>query len=229
MSLILNIDSATTVCSVALSRENNILSLRETKEKNAHSSILTIFISEVMQEASLSLHDLYAIAVSIGPGSYTGLRIGVATVKGLCYALDRPLIAIPTLLALAWGMKDMDSSATYFCPMIDARRMEVYCAVFDHSFQTIRETKATIIDESSFSDLLKNHVILFAGEGAGKCKTVLMHHSHVRFGDGLSSSARFMIPFSHERFTRKQFEDISCFEPFYLKDFIAGKSKIKGL
>jgi len=247
MSLILALETATPVCSVALSHYGEILSLRETIALNAHSSVLTVFIEDVFRESSLHYTDLNAVSVSMGPGSYTGLRIGVAAAKGLCYALDKPLIAVPTLEAMAAGMTNYPSPdpspkregsncqlptancQLLFCPMIDARRMEVYCAVYDENLTEIRPTEAVIVDEHSFDDLLTGHKIIFAGNGAEKCREVLSHQPNISFLEDFQASARFMIPISEKRFHENRFENLAYFEPFYLKNFVAGKPKVKGL
>ncbi|MBN2175508.1 MAG: tRNA (adenosine(37)-N6)-threonylcarbamoyltransferase complex dimerization subunit type 1 TsaB [Bacteroidales bacterium] len=232
MASILLIETATPVCSVALARGNEIISQRSSQEINIHSTILTVFIQEVLKEARLKPTELDAIAVSKGPGSYTGLRIGVSVAKGLCYALDIPLISVNTLLSMAGGMKEKcqykNFEPIFYCPMIDARRMEVYSAVYDHNLTRIRETKAEIIDENSFSEYLFSNKIIFFGNGAAKCKNVLSH-SNALFVEDFEPSAIFMKPFAEEKFLEKHFEDVAYFEPFYLKDFIAGVPKVKGL
>ena len=248
MSLILAIETATSVCSVALARDGSFLSIRETTSPNAHSSILTILIEELFREAALRYCDLDAIAVSMGPGSYTGLRIGAAAAKGLCYGLDKPLIAIPTLQAMAEGIRvnvqdsrfnanDPKSTienrqskiSNLFCPMIDARRMEVYCAVYNEILKEVLSTDARIIDEHSFQELLANHTLIIAGDGAGKCKSLLAPHRHTLFIDDFQASAKYMFSLAEERFKANQFEDLAYFEPYYLKDFVAGKSHVRGL
>ncbi len=251
MSLILALETATPVCSVALARDGEILSLLESTAPNAHSSVLTVLIEELFREALLDFSDLAAISVSMGPGSYTGLRIGVAAAKGLCYALDKPLIAVPTLEAMAMGMnyelgmknEDLNNfqhqsskaetqkpkPETLLCPMIDARRMEVYCAVFDENLSEIRSTEAEIITEYFFGSLLAEHPVLFAGTGAEKCKELLSNNPNARFLEGFQASARFMIGGSEKRFAEDRFENLAYFEPYYLKDFIAGKPRVKGL
>ncbi len=236
MPLILHIDTATPVCSVALTRDGRVAATRESREKNAHSRVITIFIDEVLKEASLKAADLDAIAVSMGPGSYTGLRIGVSTAKGLCYALDKPLIAVNTLQAMARGMVEMTASVVQqpadnflFCPMIDARRMEVYAALFDRQNRVARETRAEVIDEQSFENELKTHRIIIAGDGAEKCKAVLGEKTNIIFLDTFVPSARYMTAIAEDKFAKKEFEDVAYFEPFYLKNFIAGMPKVKGL
>lgn len=257
MAIILNIETATQVCSVALADGGKLLAIKETSAKNSHSSVITLFIEEVLKSAGIDFAALDAIAVSAGPGSYTGLRIGVATAKGLCYALGKPLIGVSTLQALASGLwllasgfwmserrgdpafEGLDAKSkrpvassqklVLFCPMIDARRMEVFNALYDESLNEIREPRAEIIHENSFDDLLKDHTIIFGGDGADKCKAILGNHKNATFLDGFQTSAKFMIALSEEKFLKKQFEDPAYFEPYYLKDFVAGKPRVKGL
>lgn len=226
MALILSLETATTVCSVALAKDGQLLSRKELNGDYTHAENLTRFIEAVFEEASLPLMNVDAIAVSKGPGSYTGLRIGVSTAKGLCYSLNKPMIAINTLEHSAYGCSlQYGKSNELFCPMIDARRMEVYCAVYDKSNKLIRSTAATIIDEQSFQDLLEKQTVYFFGDGAEKCKTMLSSNPNARFLEHLYPSAVNMITLAELAFQNKQFEDIAYFEPFYLKDFVAGKSK----
>jgi len=232
---LLHIETATNVCSVALSCNGQLLSFRESSVKNAHSSVLTIFIEENFKSAGIKNSEIDAIAVSEGPGSYTGLRIGVATAKGLCYALDKPLIAIPTLEAMASGMLNQQllipnsKLQTLYCPMIDARRMEVFSSVFTSGMVEIRETLAEIIDETSFFEILKEQPIFFAGDGAAKCKPLLEKNKNAYFLDDFQTSAKYMIQLAEKKFLSGDFENIAYFEPFYLKDFVAGKPRVKGL
>jgi len=232
MTLILAIETATPVCSIAIFSESEIIIEKSTSEKNAHSSLLTVFMEEAMRESKLNFSDLDAVAVSKGPGSYTGLRIGVSAAKGLCYALDIPLIAVNTLQSMAGGLlvnyKEQKDDSILFCPMIDARRMEVYSAVFDSEIKVIRETKAEIIDENSFSEYLRKSKMIFFGDGAAKCKE-LISHPNAEFNDDFIPSATHMKSFALEKFRKNQFEDVAYFEPFYLKDFIVGIPKVKGL
>jgi len=230
--MILAIDTATTVCSVALSDQGNLISLRETSDKNAHSAMLTLLISELMSSARISLSSLDAVAVSAGPGSYTGLRIGVATAKGLCYSLSKPMIAIPTLQAMAKGIQDTGCgiiSKSLFCPMIDARRMEVFCALYDSSSRETRKVQADIIDENSFRKELEENRIIFAGEGAEKCKPFLEQHKNSVFLDNFTHSAKYMIGLAEAKHRKGDYENLAYFEPFYLKEFVAGKPRVKGL
>lgn len=232
MKIILHIETATQICSAALSRGGKVIAEKHSDEKNAHSRVLTVFIDELLKENHLAPQDLDAVAVSKGPGSYTGLRIGVSTAKGLCYALGKPLIAVGTLQAMAWGMtRSVGKVAqnTLFCPMIDARRMEVYAALFDPSNRQVRDIRAEVIDENSFGEFLKEHVVFFAGDGAAKCKPLLSENPNARFMDNFLPSANYLAEIASGKFNRKEFEDVAYFEPFYLKDFIAGIPKVKGL
>ena len=225
MATILNIETATTVCSVALSKDGQLLALKEINGDYSHAENLTLFIEDVLRQAQLFLKDIDAVAVSKGPGSYTGLRIGVSTAKGLCYALDKPLISINTLEHLCASV--LPNPQSLFCPMLDARRMEVYCAVYDSDGNEIRSTAAEIIDANSFSDLLKENQIIFFGDGAAKCKEVILQNKNVVFVDDVFLSAKNMIRLSEKAFSEKRFEDVAYFEPFYLKDFVGGKKKTK--
>lgn len=233
-ALILHLETAGNVCSVMLALNGEILAMRESDEKNSHSRLITIFIDEVFRSAGRMLSELDAVAVSEGPGSYTGLRIGVATAKGLCYSLEKPLIAVPTLQSMAAGMAGMlkdqpGSLPVLFCPMLDARRMEVYSALFDLKGNQVRETRAEIIDEHSLSEELKNHRVIFAGEGAGKCKPLLAQNPNAFFPDDFRISAGSMRHLALESYRHGKFENTAYFEPAYLKDFVAGKPHVKGL
>jgi tRNA threonylcarbamoyladenosine biosynthesis protein TsaB len=250
MTRILCIETATEVCSVALFHDETLLGIRESAEKNIHSAALTTFIDDLCKSSGVGFAGLDAIAVSMGPGSYTGLRIGVATAKGLCYALEKPLIAVPTLQAMADGMNyklqitnygsagniithkseiENRKSKILCCPMIDARRMEVYCEVFDHAGEVVQEVRAEIVDEFSFQEFLAENQVVFGGSGASKCRTSLGNHPNAIFMDEFQASARFMMNLAAERFRQNKFENLAYFEPFYLKDFIAAKPRVKGL
>jgi tRNA threonylcarbamoyladenosine biosynthesis protein TsaB len=237
LALILNLETATTACSVALAKDGELLALKEINGDYSHAENLTVFIENVLQQANLTLADVDAIAVSKGPGSYTGLRIGVSAAKGLCYSLNKPLIAIDTLQHLSLSVSSNYLSQCYpepvegqhstflFCPMIDARRMEVYCAIYDSSLTCVKETAAEIIDEQSFFGVLAKNKIIFFGNGAAKCKSILSKNANAIFIDDVELSAKNMISLSEKAFTKKQFEDVAYFEPYYLKDFVAGKKK----
>jgi len=229
MSYILQIETATTVCSVALAKDGETLAFKQINERNIHAEVITLFIDDLLKENSISYGQLDAIAVSSGPGSYTGLRIGVSTAKGLCFAMDKPLIAVETLEAMADGLIteiQLAGTDVLLCPMIDARRMEVYTAIFDTQGNRIKHTSAEIIDENSFDDLLKDRTILFFGDGAAKCQAVLGGNTHAQFITVFSNSAAYLTRKAYEKFSAGQFEDVAYFEPFYLKDFIAGKKSV---
>ncbi len=236
MAIILNLETATTVCSVALAKDGELLALKEINGDYSHAENLTVFIEDVIQKSNINIKDIDAVAVSKGPGSYTGLRIGVSTAKGLCYSLDKPLIAINTLEHISLSvLKTINNSGSeqstialannLFCPMLDARRMEVYCALFDSNNKCVMPTSALIIDENSFVEYLKERIIYFFGDGATKCKEVLSVNKNAMFIDDIVPSAKNMIPLSELAFNNKQFEDVAYFEPLYLKDFVAGKKK----
>ncbi len=228
MSYILQIETATASCSVAISLNGETIAVKEENNRNIHAGSLTVFIQECLRQANLNIKEIDAVAVSKGPGSYTGLRIGVSTAKGICYALDKPLIAINTLKAMTNGFLAHYFSVDnhiLFCPMIDARRMEVYCAVFDKQLIEISATEAKIIDEESFSDLLKEHIIYFFGDGALKCEAAFAKQKNARIMDDFLNSAANMSGLAFECFKQQKFENSAYFEPYYLKEFIALKSK----
>jgi tRNA threonylcarbamoyladenosine biosynthesis protein TsaB len=207
--------------------------MRETEGQNAHSEKITNFIHEVMEEAKIDYPQLDAVAVSQGPGSYTGLRIGVSTAKGICYAADLPLMAIDTLEAMAYGMKDKLGSQIgpndLLIPMIDARRMEVYASVFDANLNKINDTAALVIDENSFEDLRKDHRLWLFGDGAPKLSKLFENQPNINIIDGFKPSAAYMKVLAERALQQQQFVYVAYFEPFYLKDFIAGKPHVKGL
>lgn len=233
MSLMLLIETATAVCSVGIARNGEILALRESHEQRSHAEMITVLISDCMQEAAVSFDELDALAVSKGPGSYTGLRIGVSTAKGICFAKDIPLIAIDTLEAMAHGFQQHTSytasAADLLIPMIDARRMEVYAAVFSQTLQRIEPTTAKIIDEHHFSDYTAHHQLWLFGDGASKCSSVLGQNPAIHIVGDFYPSTAFMAMLAHHAFLAQRFEDVAYFEPFYLKDFVAGIPKVKGL
>jgi len=216
MALILNIETATRNCSVALSKDGKTLAIREIAEQNfSHAEKLHVFIEELLLETNIALKEVKAIAVSQGPGSYTGLRIGVSAAKGLCYALSIPLIAVDTLEILA---RKIQISSGIILPMIDARRLEVYSAFFDSNYAKIRETKAEIIDENSFQE--ETEIIHLIGDGAMKFKEILTDKKFKYYPEIQFPSAAEMSLISFQKFQNNQFEDVAYFEPFYLKDFV---------
>jgi len=237
MSCFLCIDTATAVCSVVLTQNDKVLSIKESTEEKAHASNLGIFVEQVLNEAAISVNQLDAVAVSKGPGSYTGLRIGVSTAKGLCYGADIPLISVETLQIMSHGMcrealktftNNFSADSALFCPMIDARRMEVYTALFDFTNQKINETTAMIVKEDSFDSILQNAQVVFAGNGADKCRAMLTHKNAL-FLDNYIHSALYMINIVQQAYHKSKFENLAYFEPYYLKDFIVTTPKRKVL
>lgn len=223
MAIILNIETATKNCSVSLSENQNILALAELNEGQfSHAEKLHTFILDVLKHANKTMQNIDAIAVSKGPGSYTGLRIGVSAAKGLCFALDKPLISIATLFSLANAISV--KKGAFIIPLLDARRMEVYSAIYNHNYEQVKETKAEIIDKNSFKETLEKGKTYFLGDGAEKCKEVITH-KNAFFLDNYFPSAKEMAKLSSIKYNNKNFEDVAYFEPYYLKDFVAGKPK----
>lgn len=240
MPYILNIETATKVCSVALSYGGKVVSIRENREeirggsdKYSHAELLAVYVKEVLDETKIPSSELSAVAVSQGPGSYTGLRIGTSTAKGLCYALDIPLLAVDTLKAMANLIKDTRDVSLIaekypnllLCPMIDARRMEVYSAFYDLELNEYRTTQADIIDGNSYREILADRPVVFFGDGMGKCKTTLAAHAGTYFVDEFFPSATGMFKLSQALYKDKEFADTAYFEPFYLKEFQATVAK----
>ena len=222
LSLILSIETATTNCSVSLSKEGKTIVLKEDYDKSySHAERLHVYIDAVLKEGKISQNDIDAIAVSKGPGSYTGLRIGVSTAKGLCFALDKPLISIPTLDSLA---HQVNTNEGVIVSMLDARRMEVYSAIYDSNYNQIRETQAQILDEKSFENYLEKGKVYFIGNGVEKTKT-LINHSNAIFIDDKLPSANDMSLLAFNKYKISDTEDVAYFEPYYLKDFVALKPK----
>ncbi|MGJ1409937.1 tRNA (adenosine(37)-N6)-threonylcarbamoyltransferase complex dimerization subunit type 1 TsaB [Sphingobacterium thalpophilum] len=229
-NLILQIDTSTPVCSVALSENGRTLEVINLDEPNAHAAKLTVLMERLMHEAGCTFSQLSAIAVSMGPGSYTGLRIGVSTAKGLCYGLDIPLVAVNTLETLFWGYREqfglLDNEV--YIPMIDARRMEVYGAIYNDRAELIKDTSAEIINESHYDALLNTYqrIHLF-GSGADKFDELFRGMDHIVVHKEFKNSAAFLSELAFNKFRLKQFEDVAYFEPFYLKDFIVTAAKKK--
>ncbi len=227
MPLILNIETSTNVCSVTLAKGNKIIANKVSYEDKSHSELLTVFIEQIIKEQEISLKNLDAVAVSKGPGSYTGLRIGVSAAKGIAYGIDKPLISVSTLQTMAYHVlleQKIEGKNTLLCPMIDARRMEVYNAFFNLEGEQVREIKAEIIDENSYKDILDNQKIIFFGDGSDKCKNTIIHKNAI-FLENITPLSNYMINLSIKAYQKQQFEDIAYFEPFYLKNFIATKPK----
>ncbi|MCE2957647.1 MAG: tRNA (adenosine(37)-N6)-threonylcarbamoyltransferase complex dimerization subunit type 1 TsaB [Bacteroidota bacterium] len=224
MALILSIETSTTFCSVALHQGNLLVAKRESLTAQSTASQLAVLIDEMMKSTMRSPRDLNAVAVSAGPGSYTGLRIGVATAKGICYALSIPLISINTLelLVRQFLASQTIAQTALCCPMLDARRMEVYCLLANRQKEVVEKTQAKVIDADSFANRLATQEIYFFGDGAAKCKDAIQH-PNAHFIDGLHPFAEHMGAWAFEKFQAKEIEDTALFEPFYLKDFLIRK------
>jgi tRNA threonylcarbamoyladenosine biosynthesis protein TsaB len=224
LAFILNIETSTKNCSVSISKDGSLISLKEINNGNySHAEMLHPLIVDVLKESETTIDELAAVAVGKGPGSYTGLRIGVSAAKGLCFTHDLPLIAINSLEVLS---HTCNSKKGIIIPMIDARRMEVYSMIFDKSHVSLRETKAEIITEDSFQEYLEKDDVYFLGDGAEKCKGILTH-KNAHFIDNMFPSAKEMASLSYEKFKKNDIEDVAYFEPFYLKNFIATQEKKK--
>lgn len=222
MALILSIETATTNCSVALSKDGKTIALKEDYDNNySHAERLHVYIDEVLKEAKVNPADLDAVAISKGPGSYTGLRIGVSAAKGLCFALNKPLISVSTLESLA---HQVTIEHGVIVSMLDARRMEVYAAVFDSSFKLIRDIESQILDENSFKDYLEKGKVYFIGSGVEKTKKII-DHPNVIFIEHKLPSASEMGSLAFNKFKINDTEDVAYFEPYYLKDFVVHKPK----
>ena len=230
MNNILLIETSTALCSVALAQDGVVTAYRESSAPKAHASLTAVFIQEMLQERGLTLADCEAVCVSKGPGSYTGLRVGVSTAKGLCFGSGKPLLAVGTLDTLVAQAASVIPSEvdgitfSHIIPMIDARRMEVYTAVFENGVQ-ITETSPAIIDENSFAEYLEQGPCLFIGDGAGKCADVIKH-PNAHFSQCCPKASAMLEP-AMEAYKEKRFEDVAYFEPFYLKEFVATVSKKK--
>lgn len=224
------IETATQVCSVVLASEGRILARRDSDVPNAHSTRLSVFIQEVLDENRLTPRDLGAVCVSAGPGSYTGLRIGVSSAKGICYALGIPLVSVPTLLSMAaLYYRQHPEYKGLVCPMIDARRMECYTMMVAPGLDVLRPTAADVITEGIFDEYLSQREVTFIGDGAAKTRPLLGNHLNARFDDSFRLSAEGMIDLAAQRLAEGKTEDVAYFEPFYLKDFVAKKSVVHGL
>jgi tRNA threonylcarbamoyladenosine biosynthesis protein TsaB len=231
MAKILCIDTATTICSVAIAENGELQDLIESKEKNAHGSVLTLLIQEILDKNHCSFGQLDAVAVSKGPGSYTGLRIGVSAAKGICYGSGLPLLGISTLQSMAALALVQDrvperlAAGAWLCPLIDARRMEVYTAFYDQELTAQCEVEAKVIDEHSFSDILQERELIFFGNGMEKCKATLGQHRRAIFLDNIETSATGLTNLAEICYNHKQFDNMAYMEPFYLKDFVATVAK----
>jgi tRNA threonylcarbamoyladenosine biosynthesis protein TsaB len=228
--MILCLETSTPLCSVVLCDNSGVVALRESNDGKSHASLLTVFIDELLTEAGIGAADLEAVAVSRGPGSYTGLRIGVSAAKGIAYAASVPMIGVDTTLSMFHGVseiaekKSLTGNSTLFVPMLDARRMEVYYSIYTGNGETYREVSAEVIDENSFSDIPADSRLVFFGDGASKCRVILEGPDKI-FIENFRISAAHMYKPAFKAFRERRFEDTAYFEPFYLKDFIASRPK----
>lgn len=228
MAIILSIETSTPTSSIAIHDAGNLVSSQSIHKSKSHSEYLVPSIKYLCETSGIEVKEISAVAISKGPGSYTGLRIGTSTAKGLCYGLDAKLIAVNTLEAMAYGMRKYFAEEVMLCPMLDARRMEVYCLVMDSDFSLIEKTQAKIIDENAFKGLLQKNKIIFFGNGANKCKEMI-NSANAMFIDDIYPSAVQVGELAWDKHNKNQFEDVAYFEPFYLKDFIAKKPSRKNL
>jgi len=225
MAYLLAVETATKVCSVGLFKDDKLLLLKEEKGAYSHAENLAVFADDILRESNLSSIDLSAIIVSKGPGSFTGLRIGVSFAKGLCYSLKIPLISVDTLHALALGwIQAGNSTAEFICPMIDARRMEVYSAIYSAKLECIKPISADVIEAESYSEILQSKRTVFIGDGAKKCENLLQAENRIFKTDFLPSAA-YLGEEGFRKFLQAENESVAYFEPYYLKEFVALKSK----
>lgn len=218
MSTILSLDTSTKSGSVALIEGGWVIGAQHYNIDKSHSSLLHVMIDQLMANAGRELSEIDAVAIAEGPGSYTGLRIGVSTAKGLCYALEKPLIAVNTLEAMAYQVHRYAPKVNLYCPMIDARRMEVYALLIDSNFDLVEETTPVVVDENSFAEYLQNSKIVFFGDGADKCSEVIQHEN-ATFLNEIHPSAIEVGLLASQKYENGQFENVVSFEPFYLKEF----------
>jgi tRNA threonylcarbamoyladenosine biosynthesis protein TsaB len=223
MPLFLSLDTSSDGCSVAVHDTEKLLGCLEIHEEYAHGAKLAVLIKSVLEECKIALKDLSAVGIASGPGSYTGLRIGTSTAKGLCYSLGIPLISADTLSVMALRAKKRERRAALMCPMLDARRMEVYCAIFDSDLKFVQPIQAKVIEEGAFGELLENSKIVFFGNGAEKCRG-LLNHPNALFLENIYPSAVEVGELILKKFENRQFEDLVHFEPIYLKEFLIKKS-----
>ncbi len=226
MACILSLETSTPTCSVALHQDEKLLALQEVHLEKSHSSLLHVMIRDMLAYADISQQMLDAVAVSMGPGSYTGLRIGTSAAKGLCFALDIPLIAINTLKAMAWQVSRFNLHGAHLCPMIDARRMEVYCLVEDSHKQELMETTPLVVEQDSLEAYAQTSELWYFGNGADKCQATLGHPDRYRYIPGINPSAEGIGALALPGYQQQQFEDVAYFVPFYLKEFRTTTPKI---
>ena len=224
MAYLLAIETSTEICSVALSKNRECVAVVEDNTGNSHAEKLLPFVDEVFKKSGVKKNELDAVCISEGPGSYTGLRIGTSSAKGLCHALDIPLIAISTLQCMAYGAREQYPDYKQYCPMIDARRMEVYTAVYNQYLEPIENITNMILDENSFSNLLAKDKAVFCGNGATKAISLFSKNTNAVFCNTMTS-ARYLLELGYRKYVEQNFVDVAYFEPFYLKEFSAEISK----
>jgi tRNA threonylcarbamoyladenosine biosynthesis protein TsaB len=222
---ILSIETSQKVCSVALFNGPNLLASNTLYSEKTASSLLTPIIEQLLKNCELKPSELHAVAVAKGPGSYTGLRIATSTSKGLCLAIDKPLISVNTLQGMAAQIVDFYPNNYLFCAMLDARRMESYCAIFDSNLYFIQKTEAKILDESSFNELLTSHKLVFFGDGALKLKPLLANQENAIFIEkNIFPNAISIGQIAYQKYLNQAFENLVTFEPYYLKEFVGNQS-----
>ena len=222
MSTILHIETSTDVCSVAVSEDSQVIFHQEDHRGPNHAERLGTMVDEALSFTDNHAIPFDAVAVSCGPGSYTGLRIGVSMAKGICYGRDLKLIAVPTLelLCVPILLREISEEDALLCPMLDARRMEVYAGIYDRGLRAVREIRADIVDENTYKEYLDKHPVYFFGNGAKKCISTI-NHPNAHLIDGIEPLAKWMQPLAEKRYLNEQFEDVAYFVPYYLKDFVA--------
>ncbi len=225
MALLLLIETSASVCSAGLSLDGKIIAIREENVPNRHAELLSVFCEELLKETGYATKDLMAVAVGGGPGSYTGLRIGTSTAKGYCFALNIPLISVSTLQAIAHGMRSEASEGDLLCPMIDARRMEVYSSIFTTELLTVESIQPVVLDENSYTTVLKDKIVWFSGDGMEKARELLSNHSNARFTSTGIHSVKNMAELAETKFQQQEFENLAYYVPFYLKTFHPGPQR----
>lgn len=226
MVRLLSLETSTQVCSVAIHQQGELVVFRELHEPRSAASQLAVMIDEVMNESGTPPSTLGGVIIAAGPGSYTGLRIGVATAKGICFALNLPLIAVNTLdLVAQQGKERISNNTALLCPMLDARRMEVYCKLVDYNLNEVEPTQAKIIDATSFAEYLEKNQVCFIGEGATKCREIISH-ANANFFDDIIPNASHLGEMGYRKWRQQDFVNTAAFEPFYLKDFLIRKPSV---
>jgi len=223
---ILCLETSSTMCSVCITANDKVIASKELNSGYSHAENLHVFIQDVLKEANLTVKQISAVAVSKGPGSYTGLRIGVSSAKGLCYALQIPLISVDTLQSMAYAVAQTKQDDILYCPMLDARRMEVYCAVYNNKLENIILVNALVLDEKTVEVFNLNKSVCFFGDGMTKAKALLQNKGHTLFIEDIFPSSLSMAALAFKKFSAKQFEDVAYFEPFYLKEFFTTAKKL---